>query len=163
QALSMAVHLGLLGAAAVFMPPMALASEDTLSHDQIEGLKMILSTNAERELAESKDEPKDESKGDRDGGTGEKALGEGGKMGSVTSANSNGKWGAAGPKDNNDVRLSKADAIAMAQNFGMIGLLNGGAAGDRNAPTTPWGSVDTLGRDPMSAKGNMWGTDIAEA
>lgn len=163
QVLSMAVHLGLLGAAAVFMPPMALASEDALSHDQIEGLKMILSANAERELAESKDQPKDEAKGERDGGTGHAAAGESGKMGSVTSHNQNGKWGAQGPKDNPNVTLSKADAIAMAQSFGMVGLLNTGAAGDRNAPTTPWGDIATLGRDPISAKGNMWGSDIAEA
>lgn len=163
QAMSMALHLGLLGAAAVFMPPMALASEDTLSSDRIEDLKMIMSTTAERELAEAQDQPKDGATGERDGGTGHGAAGESGKMGTETSRNTNGKWGAAGPKDNPEVRLSKADAIAMAQNFGMIGLLNGGAAGDRDAPTTPWGDLTTLGRDPISAKGNMWGSSIADA
>lgn len=163
QAMSMALHLGLLGAAAMLMPPMALASEDSLSSERIEALKMIISTNAERELTESKDQPQDGASGQRDGGTGQAAAGESGKMGSVTSRNSNGKWGAAGPKDNPKVELSKADAIAMAQSFGMIGLLNTGAGGDRNAPTTPWGDMTTLGRDPISAKGNMWGSDFGEA
>ena len=163
QALSMAIHLGLLGAAAVFMPPMALASEDALSHDQIDSLKMILSANAERELDESKDQPKDDGKGDRDGGTGHAAAGESGKMGSVTSRNTNGKWGAAGPKDNPNVQLSKSDAIAMARDFGLAGLLHAGLGGDPKAPTTPWGEFATLGRDSLSAKGNMWGSDIADA
>ncbi|MEZ4299299.1 MAG: AgmX/PglI C-terminal domain-containing protein [Polyangiaceae bacterium] len=163
QAVSMALHLGLLGAAAVFMPPMALASEDTVSHDQMEAMRMILSTNAERELTESQDQPKDSNTGERDGGTGHGAVGESGKMGSLTSTNANGKWGAAGPKDNKDVHMSKSDALAMARDFGLVGLLNAGMAGDPKAPTTPWGDVSTLGRDPLSAKGNMWGSDIAEA
>ncbi|MBK8252676.1 MAG: AgmX/PglI C-terminal domain-containing protein [Polyangiaceae bacterium] len=163
QAVSMALHLGLLGAAAVFMPPSALASEDSVQHDQIEAMKMFLSANAERELPESKDQPDDKATGERDGGTGHGAVGESGKMGSTTSNNTNGKWGAAGPKDNKDVQLSKADAIAMARDFGLVGLLNAGLAGDPKAPTTPWGDVATLGRDPISAKGNMWGSDIAEA
>jgi len=32
-----------------------------------------------------------------------------------------------------------------------------------STPTTPWGGVDTLGRDAMSANGNMWGTVAGEA
>jgi hypothetical protein len=163
QAMSMALHLGLLGAAAVYMPTIAAASEDAVSHDQMEVMRLALSTNAERELPEAKDEPKDDGAGERDGGTGHAAAGESGKMGSVTSRNNNGKWGAQGPKDNPEVQLSKSDAIAMARDFGLAGLLHAGLGGDKNAPTTPWGDMATLGRDPISAKGNMWGSDIAEA
>jgi hypothetical protein len=47
--------------------------------------------------------------------------------------------------------------------FGMIGLLNSGAGGDPNAPTAPWGKDDSLGNDPLSAKGNMWGSDVGES
>ena len=163
QALSMALHLGMLGAAAVFMPPIALASEDSLSREQIEGIKMVLSTQAERDLPEAKDQPKDGASGDRDGGTGHAAVGESGKMGLDASRNKDGKWGAQGPKDNQDVHLSREAAIRMAQDFGMVGLLNAGAAGDPKAPTVPWGDLTTLGHDPLSANGNMWGNAIGEA
>lgn len=163
QAVSMALHLGLLGAAAIFMPPMALASEDSISTDRIEGLKMMLSANAERELAESQDQPKDDAKGERDGGTGTAAIGEGGKMGSETSRNANGKWAAQGPKDNPNVTLSRTEALRMAADFGLVGLLNSGIGGDPKAPKVPWGDVTTLGRDAMSANGNMWGSDVGEA
>ncbi len=163
QAASMALHLGMLGAAAIFMPPTALASEDALSFDRIEGLKMVLSASAERELDASKEDTKDDSKGDRNGGTGQAAPGESGKMGSETSRATNGRWAAAGPKDNPDVRLSRESAIAMARDFGLAGLLNAGLAGDKNAPTVPWGGFDTLGRDPKSAMGGMWGSDIGES
>ncbi len=44
--------------------------------------------------------------------------------------------------------------------FGMIGLLNSGAGGDPNAPTSPWGNDDS---DPMSARGNMWGHAIGDS
>ncbi len=163
QAVSMALHLGLLGAAAIFMPPSALASEDSIETDRIEGLKMMLSANAERELDSSKDQPKDDAKGDNDGGNGTKAIGEGGKMGADASRNTNGKWAAQGPKDNSNVQISRSEALRMAADFGMVGLLNTGIGGDPKAPKVPWGDTTTLGRDPISANGNMWGTDIGEA
>jgi tetratricopeptide (TPR) repeat protein len=50
-----------------------------------------------------------------------------------------------------------------AAEFGMIGLLNSGAGGDPNAPTAPWGRDDSLGNDPMSARGNMWGDQIGSS
>ena len=37
--------------------------------------------------------------------------------------------------------------------------LNVGAGGDPNAPTAPWGREESLGNDPLSARGNMWGDD----
>jgi len=163
QAVSMALHLGMLGAAAIFMPPMALASEDTLSRDQIDSLKMVLSVNAERELDAAKEDTKDASQSDKGGGTGHAAIGESGKMGSETSRATNGKWAAAGPKDNPDVHLSRESAIAMARDFGLVGLLNAGLGGDPKAPTVPWGGFDTSGRDPISAMGNMWGSAAGEA
>jgi hypothetical protein len=163
QALSMALHLGLLGAAAVFMPPLAMASEDSISQDRIESLKMALSANAERELDAAKDDGQADTKTERDGGTGAAAVGESGKMGSATSKSSNGKWAAEGPKNNPEVHLSRDAAIAMARDFGLVGLLNAGLGGDPKAPTVPWGGYDTSGRDAKSANGNMWGDSIGEA
>ena len=69
-----------------------------------------------------------------------------------------------------DMERSKADphiarqaALQEASNFGMIGLLSSGADGDPQAPTAPWGRDDSLGNDPLSARGNMWGSEIGDA
>jgi hypothetical protein len=45
----------------------------------------------------------------------------------------------------------------------MIGLINVGGGGDPNAPTAPWGREDSLGQDPLSARGNMWGDSIGDS
>ncbi|HEX7451017.1 MAG TPA: AgmX/PglI C-terminal domain-containing protein, partial [Polyangiaceae bacterium] len=54
-------------------------------------------------------------------------------------------------------------ALREAAEFGMIGLLNTGAAGDPNAPTAPWGRDTSSGSDDVSARGNMWGDEIGDA
>src|SRR5262249_38703146 len=97
------------------------------------------------------------------GGTGAAAKNESGTQGSVTSTRTNGRSGIEGPKDNPDVHLSRAQGLRDAAEFGMIGLINAGGAGDRNTPTVAWGRDDALGNDPKSALGNMWGTTIDEA
>ncbi|APR79240.1 Hypothetical protein A7982_04587 [Minicystis rosea] len=56
-----------------------------------------------------------------------------------------------------------AAASPQAREFGMIGLLNSGGGGDPNAPTAPWGRDDSQGSDPLSARGNMWGSEIGDA
>jgi hypothetical protein len=45
-----------------------------------------------------------------------------------------------------------------AAEFGMIGLLSPGGDGG-----VPWGRDDSLGSDPSTAKGNMWGDSIGDA
>lgn len=44
--------------------------------------------------------------------------------------------------------------------FGMIGLLNSGAGGDPGAPTTPWGSDDSIGD---SLKGGLMGAGVGDS
>jgi tetratricopeptide (TPR) repeat protein len=56
-----------------------------------------------------------------------------------------------------------AQALKDAAEFGMIGLLNSGAGSDPNAPTAPWGRDDSLGNDPLSARGNQWGSQIGDS
>jgi hypothetical protein len=60
------------------------------------------------------------------------------------------------PRDREQARLHDG------AEFGMIGLLNTGAGGDPDAPTAPWGRDDTLGNDPMGARGNLWGDEIGD-
>ena len=45
----------------------------------------------------------------------------------------------------------------------MIGLLAADSGGSPNALTAPWGREDSLGEDPKSALGNMWGDAIGDA
>jgi len=84
-------------------------------------------------------------------------------MGNPNSKASGNRFGIAGPADNPDPHVARAAALRDAAEFGMIGLLNSGAGGDPNAPTAPWGRDDSLGNDPMSARGNMWGDSIGDS
>ena len=163
-ALSMALHLGLLGAAAVFMPPMAMADEDGITADQQYLMQQVFQAQAEREAEAAKEENTASNQpADTQGGTGARSKGDEGKMGSQTSNAKNGRYGIEGPKDNVDVRISKAAALRDAAEFGMNGILNAGGGGDPNAITAPWGGLDTLGKDQKSALGNMWGESINES
>ena len=162
QALSLMLHAGLLAATAVFMPSMAMADQQGMSDQQRYELKTTLDGIAEREPEAKKDDSAAENAGPS-GGTGSEAKGESGKMGSQTSRATNGRYSLAGPKDNADVRPSRAQFLADASSFGMIGLLNSGLGGDPNAVTVAWGSDVTSGRDQKNALGNMWGQSIDEA
>ncbi|MEP7126509.1 MAG: AgmX/PglI C-terminal domain-containing protein [Byssovorax sp.] len=162
QALSLMLHAGLLAATAVFMPSMAMADQESMSDQQTYELKAMIDAAAEREPEQKKDESTAANAGPS-GGTGSEAKGESGKMGSATSRATNGRYGLAGPKDNPDVQPSRAQALADASSFGMIGLLNSGLGGDPNAVTVAWGGDVTSGRDPKNALGNMWGQSIDEA
>jgi hypothetical protein len=162
QALSLLLHGSLLAATAFFMPSMAMADESTISDEQLYLLQTMSQAHAEPEPDQKKDEATVDSKAAA-GGTGAEAMGSSGKMGSQTSTHTNGMYGLAGPKDNVDVRPSRAQAIRDAQEFGMIGLLNSGLGGDPNAVTAAWGGDVSSGRDAKNTLGNMWGQTIDEA
>ena len=84
-------------------------------------------------------------------------------MGNPTTKATNKRYAVQGPKDNPDPHIARQAALREAMEFGMIGLLNTGAAGDPNAPTAPWGRDTSLGTDDISARGNMWGDEIGDA
>ena len=162
--LSMAVHVGLLSAMAFFMPPLGLMDEDEMSKDQLYLIQQYLSAAAEREMEQKEtDQIAEDNADNKEGGTGTRAKGEEGSMGDPNSRNTNKRYGVAGPKNNPDPHIARSAALREAAQFGMIGLLNTGAGGDPNAPTAPWGRDDSLGTDPISARGNMWGDSIGDA
>jgi len=162
--LSMAVHVGLLSAMAFFMPPLGLMDEDEMSKDQLYLIQQYLSAAAEREMEQKEtDQISEDNADNKEGGTGTRAKGEEGSMGDPNSRDSNKRYGVAGPKNNPDPHIARSAALREAAQFGMIGLLNTGAGGDPNAPTAPWGRDDSLGTDPISARGNMWGDSIGDA
>jgi hypothetical protein len=164
QALSLLLHVGLLAATAIFMPQLAMANEDEgMTDEQKYLIATKLDAIAERDLPKNDEQLVDNQVTGDAGGTGAQAKGDSGKMGSMTSNRTNGRFGIEGPKDNQDVRLSRAQALRDAADFGMLGLLHAGMGGDPNTPTVLWGREDTLGNDAKSALGNMWGKTIDEA
>jgi pSer/pThr/pTyr-binding forkhead associated (FHA) protein len=162
--LSLLVHTGLLAAMAFFMPPLGLTDDEGVSKDQLFLIQQYLNAAAEREMEQKETEQVAEDRPDnKEGGTGTRAKGEEGSMGNPNSRDANKRYGVAGPKDNQDAHIARSAALREAAEFGMIGLLNTGAGGDPNAPTAPWGRDDSLGTDPISARGNMWGDSIGDA
>jgi hypothetical protein len=160
-----------LGAVASFMLAMAYfvpaqngLDDQSFDEDQIYAMKAFLTASAEREREASDATPTaNETARDTEGGTGTRALHEEGKMGSVTSRAVNKHYAVQGPRDNPDPQIARARLLWEAQHEGMIGLLTSGIAGDPHAPTAPWGSDRALGRDALSANGNMWGDELGEA
>jgi hypothetical protein len=162
--LSMLSVGGLIAAMAFFVPPLGLSDDEGIDQDQLYLIQQFLNAAAERELEQEETEQVSDSDADnKEGGTGTRAKGEEGSMGKETSKDTNKRYAVQGPQDNQDPHLARQQALREAMEFGMIGLLNTGAAGDPNAPTAPWGRDTSLGTDEVSAMGNMWGDEIGEA
>ncbi len=155
-------HAGLLAALAVFMPPLNTTGDDTPTDEQRYLIGQYLENAANREQEERETEQLTDANADGDeGGTGERAKNEEGKMGSPTSKATNKRFAIKGNSPN--PRMSRVEALRMASEFGTIGLLNNMSGGDPGAPTAPWAGLVSEGQDPMSAQGNMWGDELGEA
>ena len=155
---------GLVAAMAFFVPPLGLSDGEGIDQDQLYLIQQYLDAAAERELEQEETEQVSDSDADnKEGGTGTRAKGEEGSMGKETSKETNKRYAVQGPADNQDPHIARQAALREAMEFGMIGLLNTGAAGDPNAPTAPWGRDTSLGTDEVSAMGNMWGDEIGDA
>lgn len=162
--LSLLAHAGLIAAMAFFVPPLGLTDDEGIDKDQLYLINQFLNAAAEREQEEKETEQVTEQDADnKEGGTGTRAKGEEGSMGKQDSKATNKRYAVQGPHDNPDPHIARQQALREAMDFGMIGLLNTGAAGDPNAPTAPWGRDTSLGQDDVSAMGNMWGDEIGDA
>src|SRR5688572_23535238 len=160
--LSFLVHAGFVAAMAFFVPPLGLTDDEDLDKDRLYLMQQYLDAAAEREQEEKEAEVVEEQADNKEGGTGTRAKGEEGSMGNPTTKATNKRYAVQGPKDNADPHIARQAALREAMEFGMIGLLNTGAAGDPNAPTAPWGRDTSLGTDEVSARGNMWGDEIGD-
>lgn len=153
----------LLASMAYFVPPLGLTDESEIDKNRLLLIQQFLNAAAEREQEEKTEEVVTEEADNKEGGTGERHKGEEGSMGKETSKAHNKRYAVKGPADNPDPHLARQAALREARDFGMIGLLNAGAAGDPNAPTSPFGRETSSGLDEVSAQGNMWGDEIGEA
>ncbi len=162
--LSFLLHIGIVASMAFFMPKMNGDDSEAIDRDQLLLMQKMLNAAAEREQEEKETEQAPEANADnKEGGTGTRAKGEEGSMGNPNTKDTNKRYGVQGPQDNQDPHIARQAALREAADFGMIGLINVGAGGDPNAPTAPWGREDSLGNDPLSARGNMWGDAIGDA
>ena len=77
----------------------------------------------------------------------------------------NGRYGVEGPADNPDPHLAREQGWSDDEHFPYIYRppFVGSWGADRNAPMAPWGRDDSLGTDAISARGHMWGDEIADA
>lgn len=162
--LSFLLHIGIVASMAFFMPKMGNDDAEAIDRDQLLLMQKMLNAAAEREQEEKQTEQVPDANADqKEGGTGTRAKGEEGSMGNPNTNATNKRYGVQGPQDNADPHLARQAALKEAQEFGMIGLINVNTGGDPNAPTAPWGRDDSLGNDPLSARGNMWGDAIGDA
>jgi hypothetical protein len=162
--LSFLLHMGIVASLAFFMPSMNGDDSEAIDRDQMLQMMKLLNAAAEREQEERETEQVADANADnKEGGTGTRAKGEEGSMGNPNTKDTGKKFGVQGPQDNADPHVARQAALREAAEFGMIGLLNIGGGGDPNAPTAPWGRDDSLGNDPMSARGNMWGDSIGDS
>jgi hypothetical protein len=163
QGLSTVLHVGLLAAAALLVPPLGMDDEGSITPEQKYFLQQALDATAEtqrdpREASQPADAQSSESRGPQGGAPGSDP----GKLGSMTSTSKQGRVAFQGPSDNLNPELARQAALADAGGFGVIGLL-ASMEGDPNAAISPWGGLAMVGADPRSALGNMWAADIGEA
>jgi hypothetical protein len=159
--LSFLLHAGLLAATALFMPSMAMAEEDGISDAQkYELMTALNAADAIKEPEKAKEEAVDNTKPGEHGDVGQASKGEAGKAGSVTSRDTNKRFGVEGKGP--ETYLSRYEALQAAQEFGMIGILSS-MQGSVNAPTSPFGRDLAQGMDAMNAKGNIFGQTIGDA
>jgi Mg-chelatase subunit ChlD len=98
--------------------------------EQIAEMQRLLRVSAEDDEAQ---ETAADGADLKEGGLGVRAKGEEGSMGDPAARATGQRFGVRGPADR------RGAAMAEAQEFGMIGLLNAGAGGDPLAPVAPWG------------------------
>ena len=144
----MFAHVGALVAMASSLPQMS-TSEDVATDEQRYEQRHFMVA-----VADFEETPKPTPPG------GEPAsCGCEGALGDPTSAVSDQRYGVAGPAANPDPHLARMDGRHVYPNVGPG--IRASDSGADDAPNAPWGRDDSLGTDPVSAQGGMWGERIA--
>ncbi|MFO0588754.1 MAG: VWA domain-containing protein [Polyangiaceae bacterium] len=147
-ALSLGVHVGLI-LAVVALGARGPDPDEAESERQLM-MQQYLARADEKQMEALEAERAAEASADqKEAGTGTRARGEEGSMGAAAMKPQDNRYGVAGPSD---AHVARDQALRDAQQFGMVGTLNSGAGGDPNA----------FGNDPLSARGNAWGSQITD-
>ncbi len=156
--------LGVAGALmlslAYFVPPLGIEDEAALNQDRLLLISQYLEAASEREREIEKQSPEPDS-GDNEGRVGEKAQGAEGEAGKVDTERTNKRVAIKGPPETKTATVSRLEAITLAREFGMNGLLAG--ANDPNAPMSIFARDPALGPDAESFNGAMFGAEIGES
>jgi hypothetical protein len=155
--LSFLGHAAIVASLAMFMPKMTDDAE-AIDRDQVLMMQKYLNASAQ---AEQERIQQDGPASDQAGGqsTGERTKGDEGKSGTTRPVTTSGRLAIKG--DQKESQFSRKEELAIAREFGMLGILKTGAP-DPNAPATPWGE-EPSGKDAKSAVGEMWATTIDDA
>jgi hypothetical protein len=150
-------HVALLAAMAGAIPPLGDGPESDELPEQRYVFVPIVGAPGEQELAE------DEPLGDGWGGVPDPTgAHDPGSMGEPQSRSEEGRYGVQGPLDNPDPHIAHAPSTGTAPR--VCDFCSGeAAAGERFAPTAPWGRDTSLGNDAWSARGNFWAESIGSA
>jgi hypothetical protein len=153
-AASLAAHAAVALSMALFTPPLGLTEDEEADRSAMYLMQQYLESSSERALKDPPPEAGAESGGGAptmEGG----AKGESGKMGTRTATAQNRR--ASGSEPGGEPRAAtRTEEIAMAQNFGLIGLLSSGSA----APTkAPW---DDMGVGDVALAGGLFGQELGE-
>lgn len=103
----------------------------------------------------------DAHEGNGEAAGGARAAGTEGKMGSALErAGARGRYAVAGVEKNTGQNtISRAEALADARSFGLAGVL---ASEGARSPSVFFGEETASGGDALGARGDLWGTSIAE-
>jgi hypothetical protein len=156
---SVVLHVGVLCALALFLPPPAQGVVDVAGD-----IALI-----QRLLAASGDGADDGSPGSGTPGlageaarTGEPLIGknENRSFGAPSANQAPLRQAVEGPADNADPHIAREAELRDAARFGMIGIAQGLGVAPADGPVAPWARDDALGSDPLSAPGGLWGDAI---
>lgn len=158
-----ALHAGFLGAFAWSHPGLLGEDEAERRREELALMQQYLTASAESERDRTIDRGAEASAPtDAASAPGGGAKGQEGSLGREGAPRDAGRFGHAGHADPADASLSRERALAEVRAWTLFGMLSS-AAGDPNAPTSPFGRVDALGADEASAMGNMFGASIHDS
>ena len=161
-ALSFLFHAGIVLGLAFFVPALRDDDAESVDRDRVLTMQRYLNAAAQREREEP-DEHDNAESARSEGGTGASASGEAGSLGTPAARDAGHKYAVKGPPENVDPHLARTAALDDAARFGVVGILSAMAGGDPKAPTAVWGREESLGNDPLSALGNLFGDRIGDS
>jgi len=157
-ALSFLGHSAILASMALFMPSMGADDAESVDRTQMLQMQALLNASADREQ-EKLNDPVSGDEPTGGGATGgEPTKGPEGAAG-TPAAKTQGHMAFKG--ENQAPQLSRREELKLAENFGMIGMLNSGAKAD--GPATPWAQTDHAGSDRENKMGALWGPTADDA
>ncbi len=151
-----------LGVVAYYVPPIGLEPDEGARDDQVRLIQQYLATSAERSRELAHDDSPNQSSSPQAGQSGARAPGEDGKAGSVNVRNRSGRMAVKGTPDEPNPHLSRAQALDEARHFGINDLLGSMNALSGATPFNALGDLTAVGRDPLSAMGNLWSDELGE-